>query len=555
MDKLIDFKTNISNLEIPKTINYPYNYTPYKIAQVASEELQCYLESEIVFKHNFGIKNNNENALGKMFGVLVVQNSKGKIGYLAAFSGKIDNSQVHNYFVPPVSNILSDYNFYRKSEDKISDITNQIETITNNPEYIKVKAEFENLTNIHEQILASEKIKIQQKRQIRRSNYKKKKQLIDRKELKKLQQEMNQQKLNEDFFLNEYKIYLDQKIKPIKEAYDFYNQPLDKVLSKRKKLSAKAQEDIFDSYNFINAKKEEKSLKDIFSQHKTNIPAGAGDCCAPKLFQYAFKNNLSPIALAEFWWGKPLKTSIRKHKNYYPACVGKCKPILSHMLSNTNVSNNPLTNKLSMKIDLDIIYEDDVLLVINKPEEFLTVSGTEIENSIHSIVRQKYPTATGPLIVHRLDMSTSGVLLIAKEKSIHKALQEQFINRSVKKRYLAELDGILEKNEGTISLPLKVDFHNRPQQMVCFKQGKNATTHFKVLSVKNNKTRLYLYPITGRTHQLRMHTAHPLGLNTPIIGDDLYGKRANRLHLHAESLTCKHPVTGKTMNFSAPCNF
>ena len=181
--------------------------------------------------------------------------------------------------------------------------------------------------------------------------------------------------------------------------------------------------------------------------------------------------------------------------------------------------------------------------------------GKNIEDSVYLRIKQSYPTATGPLIVHRLDMSTSGLMVIALSKQAHKNLQKQFINRTVKKRYVALLDGLLTAEEGLIELPLRVDLDDRPRQLVCYQYGKSAKTKWQVLERKNNQTKVYFLPITGRTHQLRVHSAHVKGLDTPIVGDDLYGKKAVRLHLHAEFLQLNHPVTREVMQFQTEAEF
>jgi len=241
--------------------------------------------------------------------------------------------------------------------------------------------------------------------------------------------------------------------------------------------------------------------------------------------------------------------------NFYPACNGKCKPILTHMLQGLEVEENPLIKKLQNDKEIEIIFEDEYLLVINKPNELLSVSGTEIKDSVYSRIKNKYPNATGPLLVHRLDMSTSGILLIAKTKEIHKKLQAQFINKTIQKRYIALLDGNLTEKEGLIKLPLKVDFFDRPKQMVCYEHGKKAITKWKYISSEKNKTKVFFYPITGRTHQLRMHAAHNEGLNKPIVGDDLYGKKNDRLYLHAEFIKFKHPVSLQEISFISNAPF
>jgi tRNA pseudouridine32 synthase/23S rRNA pseudouridine746 synthase len=225
------------------------------------------------------------------------------------------------------------------------------------------------------------------------------------------------------------------------------------------------------------------------------------------------------------------------------------------MLDGTAMDANLLLENLAEKQALEVIYEDDVLIVVNKPAEFLSVPGKDIKDSVYTRIKEKYPEATGPLIVHRLDMSTSGILLLTKTKEANKVLQSQFINRTIKKRYVALLDGNLAENSGKINLPLRVDLDDRPKQLVDFTHGKPAETGWKIIQKENGKTRVHFYPITGRTHQLRMHAAHKDGLNTPIVGDDLYGKKENRLYLHAEFIEFLHPATAKKMSFTVAATF
>ncbi|HBW97551.1 MAG TPA: RNA pseudouridine synthase [Pseudoalteromonas sp.] len=259
--------------------------------------------------------------------------------------------------------------------------------------------------------------------------------------------------------------------------------------------------------------------------------------------------------MAEFWWGAAPKSAIRQHKNYYPSCYSKCQPILSHMLKGLSIEDNPLLVNPAEGKTLPIVYQDDDIVIVNKPSEFLSVPGVNIEDSVYLRIQTQFPHATGPLIVHRLDMSTSGLLVVALNKRAHKALQKQFIARTIDKRYIALVDGIVPKDSGKIELPLRLDFDDKPRQLVCYKNGKPALTTWQVLERKNNITRLQLYPKTGRTHQLRVHCAHHLGLNMPIIGDTHYGKKANRLHLHAEYLALDHPITHKRLTFSVAPDF
>ena len=323
----------------------------------------------------------------------------------------------------------------------------------------------------------------------------------------------------------------------------------------RKKTSAILQNTLFEKYRFLNQQKETKGLLAIFNNPSSRPPAGAGDCSAPKLLQYAFKHHLTPIALAEFWWGISPNSEIRKHKNFYPSCQSRCKPILNHMLEGIDMDENLLLKNLTKKEELSVIFEDDDLIVVNKPPEFLSVPGKEIKDSVYTRIKQKYPEATGPLIVHRLDMSTSGIIVLTKTKEANKILQGQFIKRTVKKRYVALLSGKLSKKQGVIKLPLRLDLDDRPRQLVDFTNGKKAETNWVFINQNNNQTRVHFYPITGRTHQLRVHAAHKEGLNTPIKGDDLYGNKQDRLYLHAEFIEFTHPTSRNKISFTVPADF
>ncbi|WBX72297.1 RluA family pseudouridine synthase [Tenacibaculum retecalamus] len=542
MDKFLSFTTKINTISLPNKFDYPHNYTPHSLAKIATKELQEYLKNQTDFTHNFGIKNQKDkDALGKMFGVLVVKKNDGELGYLAAFSGKIAGTNHHKKFVPPVYDVLVKNGVFLKTEEKNNQINLQLSKLESNIDYLKIKKSYLKRVSKNEILLSEEKKIIKARRKLR----------------KELSKQDNQLNINEEFYLREYEVYLNNQITSIQDKYTNYLLQIQQLKQERKELSAAGQQEIFKQYEFLNAKKEKEkeNLLTIFKDSTQNIPAGAGDCCAPKLLQYAFLNNFTPICMAEFWWGKPSATAIRKHQQYYAACTGKCKPILHHMLQGLTVYENPLMAQLQTKKEIEIIFEDEYLLVINKPHELLSVAGKEVKDSVYSRIKKEYPNATGSLIVHRLDMSTSGILLIAKNEIIHKSLQAQFINRTIKKRYIALLDGTFEEKEGKINLPLRVDLDDRPKQLVCYEHGKKALTKWETIEVIDNKTKVYFYPITGRTHQLRVHAAHNLGLNTPIAGDDLYGMKANRLHLHAESILFRHPINKKEVQFTSPAPF
>ena len=354
--------------------------------------------------------------------------------------------------------------------------------------------------------------------------------------------------LKDQYYYRQLDNYWKQRLQHTQDKIDVFAHEIAALKEERKVKSSALQQDIFDQYYFLNQQGEKKSLGAIF-QHIEELkpPAGAGECAAPKLLQYAFLHQLKPITMAEFWWGRSPKAEVRKHGQFYPACRGKCEPILSHMLEGIEMDDNPMMSNSAIGRFIETVYEDDALLVINKPAELLSVPGKNVEDSVYYRMKQRFPDASGPLIVHRLDMSTSGLMLIAKTKEVHKILQSQFINRRIKKRYVALLDGIVEAESGTIDLPIRVDLDDRPRQLVCYEYGKNAQTEWKVVERIGSKTKVYFHPITGRTHQLRLHAAHPMGLNTPIVGDDLYGNKASRLHLHAEMIEFIHPDSKEWM--------
>lgn len=375
-------------------------------------------------------------------------------------------------------------------------------------------------------------------------------------QLTDLLESLRKESVREQYQLKELSRYWKNRLAEIQLEIDEHQSAIILLKEERKYMSASLQQKLFDQYSFLNQYGNEKNLCEIFEHTaEARPPAGAGECAAPKLLQYAFLHKLRPVAMAEFWWGQSPKSEIRIHGQFYPACRGKCEPILAHMLEGVEMDENPMLTNPAEGRDVEIVYEDEALVVVNKPAEFLSVPGKNVQDSVYERMRLKYPNATGPLIVHRLDMSTSGIMLVAKTKESHKVLQEQFIKRTIKKRYIALLDGVVESEEGFIDLPLRVDLDNRPHQLVCYEYGKPACTKWEVVERKNNKTKIHFYPITGRTHQLRVHAAHPMGLNSPIVGDDLYGNKGERLHLHAEWIEFKHPTSKEIMTIQVEAEF
>ena len=556
MSHLQQFKTDISNIDLPKKFTFPFYYEAHSLSKIAVIELQEYLENQKDFKHDFGLKtDDSENAIGKMFGVLVVKNKKNEIGYLAAFSGKLADNSFPEKFVPPVFNMRKEGDFFLKGEEKINQINAALSSIKEDKNYIQLKKTFKKTSKIVVDDLKVQKEKLNRYKLERKQKKKEGLKILSETEFHQLEKKIAQESLNDQFYYKELQEYYNSKLSKIDKNLSVYKLEIDTLKQKRKEESNYLQQTLFKNYAFLNQQKEKKNLLDIFNDPSVKPPAGSGECSAPKLLQYAFLNDLEPICMAEFWWGKSPNSKIRTHKNYYPACQNRCKPILTHMLKGINLDDNLLIENVSENKELKIVYEDDALIIVNKPSEFLSVPGKEIKESVYTRIKEKYPEATGPLIVHRLDMSTSGILVLTKTKEANKIVQSQFIKRTVRKRYIALLDGETTNNSGKIKLPLRVDLDDRPRQLVDFVHGKNAETNWEIIKKEGSKTRVYFYPITGRTHQLRVHAAHKDGLNTPIFGDDLYGKKANRLHLHAEFIEFNHPITDEKISFTIAPDF
>ena len=550
----LPFKTDISHIELPEKFTYPFNYTPNKLSEISAKELQDYLTKQIEWKHNFGFDTTNKSlAIGKMFGVLVCKDMNGNLGQLWAFSGKLAEGNQWTNFVPTVFDMLIQEGFYKKGEAVLNEYNSKIKAIEEDSKYHVLLSEQEEIVRESQLELSQQKSRIKflkSQRQLKRDKALKE---LSADSYSILANELNEESKKENIILKKMNKKWNVIIANKKDEVDTYLKEIDVLKQLRKDKSAALQQQLFKKYTFLNVKRVTKSLSEIFDN---NPPAGAGECCAPKLLHYAFSNNLQPLCMAEFWWGKSPNSEIRKHQNFYPSCRSKCEPILlKHMLKGLNVEDNPLEQEINLNKSIEIVYDDEWLAVINKPCGLLSVPGKRIKNSVYTQVQQMYPEATGPLMLHRLDRATSGLMIIAKDLQTYIALQKQFTARLVKKRYIALLDGIIASKKGEINLPLRVDLDNRPQQLVCYKHGKPSKTSYNVLKVENNTTLIHFFPITGRTHQLRVHSAHIKGLNTPILGDDLYGKPNRRLFLHAEYVSFKHPVTDHDIQFELENTF
>ena len=540
MNKLHYFADSISLLSLPEKFTYPFHYTPHPLCVAAAGEVGRYLSTKGEWQ--------GELRKGKMFGVLIVRTGEGEVGYLAAFSGILAGKNRHTYFVPPVYDVQEPDGFFRIEEEQISGINRRIEELQADVRYKDCKQRLADETILAGQVLDD----IRGRMKAAKVERDRLRSTVTRVDSEQLIRESQFQKAE----LKRQKQYWKDHLASLQAEVEVFETEIERLKAERKTRSAALQQWLFKQFRMLNARGEERDLCNLFKDTvQKTPPAGAGEGAAPKLLQYAYRNGWQPLAMAEFWWGDSPKNEIRRHGYYYPACKGKCGPILKHMLQGLHVEENPLETDMHRDTELEIMYEDEWLSVVNKPAGMLSVPGKSDIDSVYGRVRRMYPEATGPMIVHRLDMATSRLILIANTKEVDQNLQAQFKNRTVCKRYVAWLDGIVEKKEGHIELPLRPDPEDRPRQVVDAVHGKPAVTDYTVLHYDSGRTFISFIPKTGRTHQLRVHSAHPLGLNAPIVGDELYGRKADRLYLHAEYLGFIHPVSGVYMEIEKESGF
>lgn len=549
---LHSFQHDISTLAKPEKFTFPFCYEPHPLSVLAAEQVQNYLSRQKDFEHNFGLKEGQEGlVIGKMFGVLVVEDNNGNLGYLAACSGKLAGTNQHRYFIPPIFDMLDPEGFFLKEESTINTLNREIEILEKNPKIPALKEQIEVCKKETEQELAEARALNKKNKAERKAIRTAQKEILSPEDYQEVEQDLIKQSYRDQHEYDVLKSNCKSRLAILEDELNVLLQEIEDKKELRRTKSSTLQNQLFDQYHFLNAKGEKRAVLDIFQEAIQMLPpAGAGECAAPKLLQYAYLHDLKPICMAEFWWGASPASEVRKHQYFYPSCRGKCEPILGHMLQGLEVDPNPMLENPAAEVDIEVIYEDEDIIVVNKPAEFLSVPGINVQDSVQTRILARNPEITGPVIIHRLDMSTSGILVIAKNKDAHQFIQDQFIRHTVEKRYTALLDGIINSQDGIIDLPLRVDLEDRPRQVVCYEYGKPAQTKYKVVATENGRTRIHYYPLTGRTHQLRVHSAHVKGLNTPIVGDDLYGKRADRLHLHAGYIQFIHPKTKQEVTFT-----
>ena len=593
----------------PRQFTYPFCYDVDPLAEAASLELQRYIADADMMS--------TEKGCGKMFGVLVVEyeDEEGALqrGFLAAYSGLLGGRNDWPYFVPPVFDAQQPDGHFKRTEREISAINREIAAIEHDAEYLQSVAQHEQTKKRLQAEVDAFKAEVDAAK-VRRD--------ARRNSGEPLSEEEQAEMIRESQFM---KAELRRRRKAMEQAESTLNTQhstfLKSLQRKRKQMSDELQRWLFSAYRMLNAKGEERDLIDIFREYTHAMPpAGAGDCCAPKLLQYAYLHHLRPVCMAEFWWGESPTSEIRHHLHYYPACRSKCLPILTHMLKGLDVAPNPLAQKRHT-VEPRVLYADEYIMVVDKPAGMLSVPGkaesvrSEFSDSANISVEEYFANLQLPTnsqlpteqftigeadnsklktqnskflkAAHRLDMDTSGLLVLARTEEAYVELQRQFASRETMKRYEAVLSGVPTQNSKlktqnsstqpsgcleAISLPLIADINDRPRQRVDMEHGKPALTLYNIVEVRavdantavayttkkvdKGRTLIHLYPKTGRTHQLRVHCAHPLGLACPILGDPLYGtERADRMYLHAAELTFRHPVTGETMHFLSPSGF
>ena len=563
----------LSGIDIPERMNNPLDYQPHPLCIAVCKELQTYLSEREDWRE--------EIDKGKMFGVLIVENAQpepgaSEIGYLAAYSGQIGGRSDWDDFVPAVFDYLQPDGYFKTHETEISDINQRIKQLEGNKHIKEAKSLIQQLQEKRKQTIAAYQEKMKEAKAKRDA----------RRKTGNLTTEEEAEMVKESQFmkaeLRRLKKSLSEKT-TLETEYEVFQADILRLKQLRKSLSDTLQQWLFSQFLMQNHEGESKDLLEIFRDAalrdypqatlatsriaalKMVPPAGSGECCEPKLLQYAYLHGYKPLQMAMFWWGESPKEEIRHHLQFYPACNGKCKPILHWMLP-----DRVFDSKIAEKQALETLYEDDQLAVIYKPSGLLSVPGKDSSQpSVYSIMRKKYPAAGSPLIVHRLDMATSGLMIIAKTDFAYHRLQKEFLHHRVQKKYIAIIgckdqeacdkiwDSSIASGKQKISLPLMPDYLDRPRQIVNHAQGKEAITEYEVLDrIDATHLRLALYPKTGRTHQLRVHCAHHEGLNAPILGDPLYGnEKASRLHLHAEEITFNHPLTGKEINIKREADF
>ena len=563
-------------------MNNPFRYSPSPIIQELASKLIAQIDSSSELNSLF--------SEGKMLGILRVEDRNAKEvkkenidaplvhqynshSYLIAFSGNVAGQNLISGFVPPIYDLLDTEGYFKEEEMQISALNFKIDEYKNGEELIKLRAELDEIQKKKEdeiQTLKAQHTRNKAERARLRESYAKNELSITESNDLDVENEILGRLIKESQFekaeIKRRSRYYDSRIKEIETRIETSNIEIVRLSNERLVRSKALQKWIFEQYRVKNSSGIEQDIYSIFSKVGLIPPAGTGECAGPKLLNYAYNQGLRTIELAEFWYGKESVSQIRTHGCFYPACTSKCAPLLGFMLKGLDIEDDfPIEDKPK------IIYEDEDIIIVSKPSGMPSIPGKVNRVSLLEFLEKQYNQTIYP--IHRLDMDTSGIMLYGKNQSSQYIISKQFEDRIIKKTYIAKLSRPISKQEGLINLPLRPDYENRPRQMVDFSSGKEAITEFSLI----NNQLIRFYPKTGRTHQLRVHAAHTLGLNAPIIGDKLYGgsegkymredgdnqegsegkqlersennQKHDRLELYAESIGFYHPRTKKWETF------
>lgn len=535
----------ISHIDSDIRLNNPFIYRPHGLVVEASRWVVDYL----LHLSEADVELREELQRGKMLGVLVVRSESGEVGFLSAFSGSIGGRTKLDGFVPPIYDLDCEGGYFRDEERAISDMKREIEALENSATRQHAIENYDRVVAITTEQLSRARAEYAEARARRR---------IRREQNPELKSQIDRESQHQKGELRRLELRIKSDVDEARSIVELLDREIASLKQARATRSQTLQRRMFDSYRVVNGRGEWRSLLSIFEERYNRLPpSGSGECAAPKLLHYALTHALTPLAVGEFWHGASPRGEVRCEGEFYGACKGKCEPILNFVLQ--GIELEPVAEALSrvrdLTSELTVLYEDDDMVAFDKPSGMLSVRGNIDAVSVESVVQDRYKEA---FMVHRLDQDTSGVIVVAKSRVTHRELQRQFIEREVEKSYIALVAGRVEASNGEIRLPLSPDPLDRPRQRVDHAAGRSAHTSFEVVEYGEGYTRLHLTPHTGRTHQLRLHSAHREGLNAPIIGDTLYGKgieEASRLMLHATKILLTHPSTSEELIIESQPNF
>ncbi len=540
-------------------MNSPFDYVPDARCDEAFRRLVDNLEFLKRSDRPEDLNFIRELETGKMLGVLIATDGEGHDRTLYAFSGQLGNGGFHyDGFVGPVFDYLHPDGYFKRKEADIS--LQNVEISKYEEETVSVlQRDYEHQKKKGEAEISE--FRSQCRRSKAERDARRKAGDADETELTAMIRQSQFEKAE----LHRIKRRVAEDLEPLAERLKQAHSCLAVLKEKRRSDSEALQKWLFASFKLLNARWESKSLSEIFSGTSLRIPpSGAGECCAPKLLQAAYLREWHPKAIAEYWYGKPKRGEVRVHGMHYPACRGKCLPVLCWMLQGLDVKPPLDTERLAGEAGIPkIIYENQWFCVVEKPSGMLSVPGKGAAVSLQQWLDDKYGAGLSVKMAHRLDQDTSGVIIATFGEEPFRIMQALFATRQIRKTYIADLDGDYQMrgipSHGRIELPLAPDWLDRPRQVVDIKSGKPALTEYEFTDVSEGRTRVKFCPHTGRTQRLRVHAAPQMGLDMPIAGDRLYGRRAvgsgERLHLHACRIEFTFPLDGLHYIFESPAPF